>query len=448
MSRNNSPSEQIIDEIVGRVLAAPITIPLGMAGAIVRSAGKAGAKGVGAAGDVGVATRQATTNTLGLTKTPAEQQQAQKAKREKLITKTLKKDPAKAEKMRQAIEPKKTTNMESLKTHLDGNFELFVENILDETKLKPANTPQGKFQRADSAKREAEQQGKSDAEQRRIVANRAKERQQGTPAATMQAKKVLRPLKARDVRKATAGITGRATQRVGQAEASAKAAKQKAGQAAAEKIGKAREEAAQAKAESQRKRAQTHKTTEKARARAEKQSQQAQKEAQRAQRAAQAEQAQTRKERVKNVKRYQKAKARYTGKKDAFFRRNRPEYKEAIRKSEKEITIAKAEAKQAPKLAKIRAKGERKAAMARLKGTEGGMIRRGIRKALGREEKFQRRLAQYGSEGYGGGVAARQAASEKAEQRKEARKRASEKIVGESKRGKLDSLIREGATRR
>ena len=85
--------------------------------------------------------------------------------------------------------------------------------------------------------------------------------------------------------------------------------------------------------------------------------------------------------------------------------------------------------------------------MARLKGTEGGMIRRGIRKALGREEKFQRRLAQYGSEGYGGGVAARQAASEKAEQRKEATKRASEKIVGESKRGRFDSLIREEATR-
>jgi len=426
MSRNNSPSEQIIDEIVAKVLAAPITIPLGMAGAIIKSAGKAGAKGVGAAGDVGAAARKATTDTVGLTKTPAEQQQAQKAKREKLITKQLKKDPKKAAEMRKAIEPTEKTSMESLKTHLDGNFELFVENILDETRLKPANTPQGKFQRAESAKREAEQRGKSDAEQRQIVANRTKERQQGTPAAKMQAKKELRPLKARDVKKATAGVVGRAAQRVGQAEASAK---------------EARKEATQAKAESDKARQKNIKVTQRAQASAERR-------ASAAERKSASEVAATRAQREKSAARYKKAKARMTGKSDAFFRKNRPEYKEIAAKKEKELTKAKAEAKYAPKLAKAEARGERKAAMARFKGTEGGIVRRGIRKALGREEKFQRRLAQYGSEKFGGGVAARQAASEKAQQRKEeATKRASEKIVGESKRGRLDSLIREGATR-
>lgn len=441
MSRNNSPSEQIIDEIVAKVLAAPITIPLGMAGAVIRSAGKTATQGVTSTGKVGAAARKATTDTLGVTKTPAEQQQAQQAKREKLITKQLKKDPKKAAEMRKAIEPTEKTSMESLKTHLDGNFELFVENILDETRRKPDDTPQGKFQRAESAKREAEQRGKSDAEQRQIVANRAKERQQGTPAAKMQAKKELRPLKARDVKKATAGVVGRAAQRVGQAEASAKEAKQKAGQAASEKIARARKEATQAKAESNKARQKNIKVTQRAQASAERR-------ASAAERKSASEVAATRAQREKSAARYKKAKARMTGKSDAFFRKNRPEYKEIAAKKEKELTKAKAEAKYAPKLAKAQARGERKAAMARFKGTEGGIVRRGIRKALGREEKFQRRLAQYGSEKFGGGVAARQAASEKAQQRKEeATKRASEKIVGESKRGRLDSLIREGATR-
>ena len=332
--------------------------------------------------------------------------------------------------MRKAIEPTEKTSMESLKTHLDGNFELFVENILDETRLKPANTPQGKYQREQSRKREEEQQGKPQSEWEKIVANRAKERQQGTPAATMQAQKERRPLIAAHVKKATAGAKAKA-------EEAGEDAKTKAGKAAAEKIGKARKEAA-------RLRYNTRETIKAAKASAEKRASAAEKKSA-------SEVAATRAQREKSAKSYLKAKARMTGKKDAFFRKNRPEYKAIAAKKEKELTQAKAEAKYAPKLAKAQAEGERKAAMARLKATEGGRTRRTLRFLSGREGRFQRRLAQYGSEKFGGGVGARQAAqaaSEKAQQRKEeATKRASEKIVGESKRGRFDSLIREGATR-
>ena len=133
MSQYNSfLLNEIVAKTLGSLAALPVTVPLNALGSVAGAAGNTAAKTAGAVGKTGAATRKAATDTVGLTSTPEEKAAKEKAKRDKLITKTLKKDPVKAKFMNQAIHPNQKGKT-SLNAHLEqGDFDNFLNEVIEE----------------------------------------------------------------------------------------------------------------------------------------------------------------------------------------------------------------------------------------------------------------------------------------------------------------------------
>jgi len=133
MSQYNSfLLNEYVAKTLGSIAALPLTVPLHALGSTFKATGETTVKGVKAGGDVAHQARKSATQAVGLTKTPEEKKEAEEAKRQKLITKTLKKDPVQAKFMRQAIQPDQKGKT-SLNAHLEhGDFDDFLNEVIEE----------------------------------------------------------------------------------------------------------------------------------------------------------------------------------------------------------------------------------------------------------------------------------------------------------------------------
>ena len=158
LKSNHSPSDEVIDEMVGKILAAPLTVPLNMLKHTIKATGGAATQGVKSTGQISHQTRKSVTQATGLTKTPQEKLEAQRLKREKAITKTLKKDPVKAKFMKQAIEHDESGHT-SLRAHIEHtNFDNFLNEVIEERSQAALKRLEASKKASPEAKKAAGQQ--------------------------------------------------------------------------------------------------------------------------------------------------------------------------------------------------------------------------------------------------------------------------------------------------
>ena len=429
---NHSPSDEVIDEIVGKILAAPLTVPLNMLKHTTKAAGGAATQGVKSTGQIAHQTRKSVTQATGLTKTPQEKMEAQKLKREKAITKTLKKDPVKAKFMKQAIEPDES-GQTSLRAHIEHtNFDNFLNEVIEE--------------RSQAALKRLEASKKASPEAKKAAGKQLAARSLASDVR----KAVGRTSTAADVQKDRGTIHDRLASKkkaAARAEAIDKTKKavvsgaKKTGAAlatGAKKTGAAVAAGAAGLAKGTLKGAKG-----------------AAKKIGAARQARKVEAEKTAAERLATSRQKDTGGGSHTlspgdiSKKPTDKLRSRSEYTKA--KDEYRGAQAKALAGTERKRAYRTGKAEGKAASARakgrLKGVEGGILRRGVRRLTGRSEKFQRRLAQYGDAGHGGGAQQQQLSpADKAKQKE--KQVTTQKIATESRQGQFNSLIPTESTRR
>ena len=389
------------------------------------------------------------TDTAGLTSTPAEKAAKEKAKRDKLITKTLKKDPVKAKFMNNAV-----NNTTTLKAHLEqGDFDDFLSEVIEEAgeqKLRrqvKAGVPGADkklAQRTAAGKtRSLSTKGLKDQDYDKAIKDRAAKSKEGTPEATFNAKKESRPARAKILKTGKAMGSAAGSAAASRAEGERDAARQDAKTTAS--LGASREKAARKEGASTAQRARGNRlnqASQKPRARF--------------------NVADTAKVKSKEPEHpaYSDAKKEYeSAKQGAKAGLEKSPMKKlslgrtgAVQRGFRKVTGQGYKDTRAYRTGKKEGEAGLNTMKGRLKGVEGGMIRRGLRKVTGREEKFQRRLAQYGKPGQGGTAAQPQqhkpgipSGAGDAEKRQSVLQ---QKVATECVRGQFDLLIPEVRTRR